>query len=124
MLSSRFRHWADLLKATPLHPQWLLRFGPNKEELLKPSQGLTPDIGCANRWPEALLQDRCTYMLLNLGLGGMGLNALRNRSASLILLPLLAVLVLIVNLAGWVGQFVLPTWPALSAGYTVVATKP
>jgi len=59
-----------------------------------------------------------------LALGGMGLEAVRRRSPAMLLLPLVAVAILVLNLAAWLAARVLPTWPALTAGYAVEATRP
>ena len=66
MLSHRIKQWAAILKSTPLHPQWLLRFGRSSKRLLQQhSSGRTPDIGCADRWPETLLPHGCDYISLD-----------------------------------------------------------
>lgn len=65
MLSPRLRRWASLLAATPFHPQWLLRSGPNREQLLTHARGRVLDVGCANRWPERILPEGCQYLALD-----------------------------------------------------------
>lgn len=63
-------------------------------------------------------------LIANLALGGMATEALNRRSAALILLPLIALAIPVVNLVAWLFGRLLPSWPALTAGYTVTVTKP
>ncbi len=62
-------------------------------------------------------------LIVNLALGGMALEALRRRTFSLILIPLIAIAVPVVNLLAWLTGRILPSWPGLTAGYTVTACK-
>lgn len=62
-----------MLEATPLHPQWLLRFGRSSKMLLTQASGRTLDIGCADRWPEAHLPAGCEYVSLDYPLTGRDL---------------------------------------------------
>lgn len=59
-----------------------------------------------------------------LALGGTATEALRKRRISLLLVPLIVVLIPMINVLAWVFGRLLPTWPALTAGYIVVASKP
>ena len=70
MLTDRVRSWASLLKATPFHPQWLLRFGRSPDFLLALASGRTLDIGCADRWPESKLPAGCKYISLDYPITG------------------------------------------------------
>lgn len=59
-----------------------------------------------------------------LAMAGMALEALRRRSPALLLLPVLAAGIPITNLVAWTSARLLPSWPALTAGYLLVASKP
>jgi SAM-dependent methyltransferase len=63
-------------------------------------------------------------LLGSLALGGMAQEALRRRSPALILLPILALALLTINLLAWLAGRILPSWPALTAGYSLCAHKP
>ena len=60
---SQMRRWIDLLKRTPLHPQWLI---PGREAVVQwleaNARGTVLDIGCATRWVEDVLPSQCTYI--------------------------------------------------------------
>ena len=239
MLSYRIKQWAAILKSTPLHPQWLLRFGRSSKRLLQQhSSGRTLDIGCADRWPETWLPQGCDYisldypatghelygahpdvfadaaalpfkagkfdtvlllevlehlqqpqtslaeiarvlgpggkllltvpflypmhdephdyqrytryglmreiaaagleveaikpslnsacstgLLVNLALGGMLLAAIQKRSLALLLTPPIMLAVLLVNLLALCSGWLLPSWPAVTSGYNLIAYK-
>lgn len=56
MARSRLRRLVDLLRRTPLHPQWLL--GPQTATVARlkaVATGRVIDIGCADRWVERKL---------------------------------------------------------------------
>src|SRR5690554_2818259 len=58
------RQWADLLKRTPLHPQWLL--GPREVPSLSTQlTGRVLDIGAADRWLQAHLTKVEQYIALD-----------------------------------------------------------
>ena len=59
-----------------------------------------------------------------LSLGGVALEALKRRSAGLVLVPLLLSLVPAINLLAWFGERLLPSWDAITNGYTLTARKP
>lgn len=59
-----------------------------------------------------------------IAIGGMAGQAMERRKLSVLLLPLLALAIPIVNLLAWLGGRLLPTWPTLTAGYQLVASKP
>lgn len=63
-------------------------------------------------------------LLACLALGGMGLEALRRRSPAVVLLPVIAIAVPVINLLAWLAGRLLPPWPALTAGYAMEATRP
>lgn len=58
-----------------------------------------------------------------LSLAGMSLKALRSRSPSIVLFPLLALSIPAVNTVFWILGKILPTWSAVPAGYQVIAGK-
>jgi SAM-dependent methyltransferase len=62
-------------------------------------------------------------LLCNLALGGMYSTALTKRHPALLLLPLLSLMVPLINIGGRVLGRMLPSWPALTAGYSVKAYK-
>lgn len=59
-----------------------------------------------------------------LAAGGMAMTAVRKRSPACLLIPLLALAVPVINITAWTVGALLPSWPALSAGYTLHARKP
>lgn len=66
MARSRLQRLASLLRATPLHPQWLLGRGnafKDRLAVLPPCRVL--DIGCADRWVERALPAGCEYIGLD-----------------------------------------------------------
>lgn len=70
------RKWADLLKRTPLHPQWLLP----RQELPPSAAGITGrvlDIGAADRWLEAHLREHTHYVALDYPATGQNLYGAR-----------------------------------------------
>lgn len=58
-----------------------------------------------------------------LSLSGMSLIAIKERSFSLIFVPLAVAAIPFVNLCSWLLAKTFPTWDAISAGYIVVAHK-
>lgn len=66
MARSRLQRLAALLRATPLHPQWLLgRGNAFRERLGTLPPGRVLDIGCADRWVERALPAGCEYIGLD-----------------------------------------------------------
>ncbi len=63
-------------------------------------------------------------LLAALALAGSAVRALERRDARLLLAPVVAVAVPIVNLLAWLGARLLPDWDALTTGHRVVARKP
>ncbi|MBJ6985298.1 methyltransferase domain-containing protein [Luteimonas sp. MC1750] len=63
-------------------------------------------------------------LLFSLALGGTAGEAIRRRSYAILLLPLLTVVIPLVNIASWLLGRLLPPWPALTAGYRVLAVRP
>lgn len=62
-MSSRLRSVANIFRATPLHPQWLLgRKGKELSLIRRLSAGRVLDIGCADRWVEGVLPEECEYL--------------------------------------------------------------
>ncbi len=63
-------------------------------------------------------------LLFNLALGGMAVQAIMGRRLSILLLPAIAVVIPSVNIACWTLGKLLPTWPAMTAGYRLLAIRP
>jgi SAM-dependent methyltransferase len=59
-----------------------------------------------------------------LALGGMAVEAIRRRSPAIAMIPLVAAAIPVVNVLAWLGGKLLPSWPAVTAGYAVLASKP
>jgi SAM-dependent methyltransferase len=59
----------------------------------------------------------------SLALGGMAMQAWRRRRAAVVLIPAVCLMIPLVNLLAWLGGKLLPDWPAITAGYHVVASK-
>lgn len=74
---------------------------------------ITPALGSA----------QSAGLIACLTMGGMALGALRTRSPALLLVPVLALLVPVVNLLAWIAAHLLPSWDATTAGYRIVATR-
>lgn len=63
-LGGRLRVLADVLRRTPLHPQWLL--GPRQAPAgLADVRGVVLDVGAADRWIEARLNPSATYIAVD-----------------------------------------------------------
>jgi SAM-dependent methyltransferase len=75
--SDRLRKSVSLLKATPVHPQWLLQFGRSNKKLLDQATGRTLDIGCADRWTEDYLPEDCSYIAVDYLLTGKNIYGAR-----------------------------------------------
>ncbi len=75
MLARRIREHLSFLAATPLHPQWLLRFAPSRQELLRLSEGTILDVGSADRWPERFIPRKTNYIALDYPQTGKALYA-------------------------------------------------
>lgn len=65
MLFPRIRRLAHILRATPLHPQWFLRFKRPVTNLMNVTAGKVLDIGCADRWLESYVPKACEYIGLD-----------------------------------------------------------
>lgn len=58
------RDWANLLRRTPIHPQWLL--GRRAPPLgISDTTGVVLDIGAADRWVAPYLSQQATYVALD-----------------------------------------------------------
>jgi len=80
--------WRRVLRAMPLHPQWLL--GPRRvpPELLA-CRGLVADVGAGDRWLQTQLDPSVRYMALDLPVeGGQPYGARPDAYASVVALPL------------------------------------
>lgn len=63
-LGGAWRRWADALRATPLHPQWLL--GPREPPSgLRHLRGVVLDVGAADRWIQPALHASVHYIALD-----------------------------------------------------------
>src|SRR5690606_5482065 len=64
--SGMMRALARLVRATPFHPQWLIR-GERVgfARLSGRASGRVLDIGCGDRWAESQLPEGCTYIGLD-----------------------------------------------------------
>ena len=66
MTQSRLRQWADRLKRTPLHPQWLLGSSESTARwVTEHARGEVLDIGAADRWIEPHLKHVKRYIALD-----------------------------------------------------------
>lgn len=63
-------------------------------------------------------------LLAALAMAGMAEEALRRRSVSVVLVPLVALLIPAVNVFAWMVGRLLPDWAALTAGYALEAVRP
>lgn len=63
-------------------------------------------------------------LLVNLAIGGVAEEALRRRGPVILLLPLMALAIPVINLTARLAGWLLPAWPAFTAGYAVSARKP
>lgn len=63
-------------------------------------------------------------MLCCLALGGSALQSLQQRHPSLLLAPVLAALIPVINIMGWLLTRLLPHWPAFTSGFRALAHKP
>lgn len=66
MILRSLRRSLSWLRSTPLHPQWLLDSRASVERWASPHlHGLVLDIGCGDRWLEALVRERARYVGLD-----------------------------------------------------------
>lgn len=59
-----------------------------------------------------------------IALAAMALQALQQKKPAVLLLPLVAIAIPVINLLAWLVGKLMPDWPALTAGYRVQARKP
>lgn len=59
-----------------------------------------------------------------ISLAGMAREALQRRSFAMLLIPVIAILLPLTNLFWWACGKTLPSWPAVTAGYTLLARRP
>lgn len=92
------------------------------------AHGLLRELEAAGLDVESVLPDLCTTrsagLIVCLALAGIASEALRKRNLALLLIPMLALAVPIVNLTAWLASVILPSWPALTSGYIATARKP
>lgn len=74
---------------------------------------ITPNLGSA----------QTAGLIACLAAGGMAMTAVRKRSPACLLVPLLVLAIPVINITAWLAGALLPSWPALNAGYTVLARK-
>ena len=63
-------------------------------------------------------------LIANLALGGMAVEAISRRSPAVLFLPLIVIAMPAMNLLAWISNRLLPSWPALTSGYILMARKP
>lgn len=63
-------------------------------------------------------------LIASLALAGMAVESMHQRSPGILLLPLAALAVPVINLTAWVVGKLLPSWKAVTAGYVLIARKP
>lgn len=90
--------------------------------------GLQRDVETAGLQIEQLIPSvgsaESAGLIGSLALGGMTLNAIRERRAGALLAPLLLLAIPVVNLSAWLLGKLLPSWSAVTAGYLLIASKP
>jgi len=92
------------------------------------AHGLVRELEAAGLSVESVSPDlsaaRSAGLIVCLALAGIASEALRKRNLALLLIPILALAVPIVNLTAWFASSILPSWPALTSGYIASARKP
>lgn len=63
-------------------------------------------------------------VLACLAAAGLAMTTLQKRSLACLLIPVLALAIPVINLSAWALGALLPTWPALTARYSLIAYKP
>lgn len=63
-------------------------------------------------------------MLACLALGGSALQTIQQRKPGLLLIPLIALMIPMINVAGWSLGKLLPHWTAFTSGFRISARKP
>jgi len=90
--------------------------------------GLIRDVEAAGltveRVTPALGSVETAGLMVCLALGGAAATIIERRDVRVVLLPLLALAIPIVNFTAWAGGCILPSWSALTAGYRLSATRP
>jgi SAM-dependent methyltransferase len=76
-------------------------------------EGITPTLGSAET----------AGLIACLAMGGMAVQAIERRSASLVFVPFLALAIPLINLTAWFVGLALPSWSAITAGYRVRASR-
>jgi SAM-dependent methyltransferase len=72
----------------------------------------------------SLASSETAGLIANLALSGMGLAAIQRRSPAVLLLPLIALAIPAINISSCLLGRLLPSWPAIAAGYILTASKP
>ncbi|WP_395684301.1 class I SAM-dependent methyltransferase [Dokdonella sp.] len=75
---------------------------------------VTPTLGSADT----------AGLMTSLALGGAVAKIIEQGDLRLVLLPLLALAIPLVNCTAWIAARVLPSWDAMTAGYRLSATRP
>jgi SAM-dependent methyltransferase len=92
------------------------------------THGLAREISAVGLDVDAITNARhsleASGLLAAIGCAGVAIEALRQRSLSLLVVPFVLIAVPLINLAAWIAARLLPDWPALTSGYRVIATKP
>jgi len=90
--------------------------------------GLTRDIEaaglCIDRIEPSLGSSETAGIIGNLALAGIAIEALQRRSPAILVLPLIALAIPLINVSAWVCGRFLSSWSAITVGYSVMASKP
>lgn len=90
--------------------------------------GLIRDVEAAGlkveRVTPALGSLETAGLMACLALGGAAASLIERRDLRLVLLPVLALAIPLVNSTAWIAARLLPSWDAMTAGYRLSATRP
>ena len=90
--------------------------------------GLIRDVEAAGlkieRVTPALSSMETAGLIACLALGGAAATIIERRDVRVVLLPLLALAIPVVNFTAWIGARLLPSWDAVTAGYRLSAMRP
>jgi hypothetical protein len=62
--------------------------------------------------------------MATLALGGAAAKIIEQRDLRILLVPLLALAIPLVNFTAWIAARLLPPWDAMTSGYRLSATRP
>ena len=90
--------------------------------------GLIRDVEAAGlrieRAAPALGSAETAGLMASLALGGAAAKLIEQRDLRVVLVPVLALAIPLVNFTAWIAARLLPSWDAMTAGYRVSATRP